>query len=204
MGRGDELAGYAHISDYGGGGFRQFSADGQGSAALFREPCGVTVDAAGNLYVADWMNHTIRKVTATGMVTTLAGSAGEKGGADGPGAGPVNGLSSVALDSKGNVFVADQDNHTLRKVSPAGLVTTVAGSAGQEGSADGPGSAARFAHPSGVAVDRADNVYVAENGSHTIRKVSPEGVVTTLAGARGKTAMPMAPAAPRDLRILTA
>ena len=91
----------------------------------------------------------------------------------------------MAVDSAGNVYVADTDNHTIRKVTPAGVVTTLAGLAGSPGSADGTGSAARFYCPRGVAVDSAGNVYVADTGNHTIRKVTPAGVVTTLAGLAG-------------------
>ena len=88
----------------------------------------------------------------------------------------------MAVDGTGNVYVADSYNRTIRKVTPGGVVTTLAGMAGSWGSADGTGSAARFNYPSGVAVDSAGNVYVADTGNHTIRKVTPAGVVTTLAG----------------------
>ncbi len=157
--------------------------DGTGSATRFDLPQGVAVDSAGNVYVADSGNNTIRKVTPGGVVTTLAGLAGNSGSADGTGgAARFNGPWRVAVDSAGNVYVADSDNNTIRKVTPGGEVTTLAGLAGSYGSADGPGSAARFSQPAGVAVDSADNVYVADTGNSTIRKVTPGGVVTTLAG----------------------
>jgi sugar lactone lactonase YvrE len=167
------------------------SSDGLGSAARFNSPSGVAVDTAGNVYVADQSNNTIRKVTSAGLVTTLAGLAhfdsnGNPvgGSADGTGsAARFNGPNSVAVDNTGTLYVADTGNNTIRKVTPAGVVTTLAGSAGQYGFADGAGSAARFALPYGVAVDTAGNVYVADHD--TIRKVSPAGIVTTLAGLVG-------------------
>jgi hypothetical protein len=162
------------------------SADGTGTAARFDWPYGVAVDGAGNVFVADSGNNTIRKVTPTGVVTTLAGTAGSRGSADGTGAAArFSGPYGVAVDGAGNVFVADSGNNTIRKVTPTGVVTTLAGSAGPRGSADGTGAAARFSGPYGVAVDGAGNVFVADQGNYTIRKVTPAGVVTTLAGSAG-------------------
>ncbi|MCX6996216.1 MAG: hypothetical protein NTV49_03820, partial [Kiritimatiellaeota bacterium] len=113
--------------------------------ARFKYPYHVAVDSAGNVYVADYNNHTIRKVTAAGMVTTLAGSAGNRGSADDTGsAARFDYPIGVAVDGAGNLFVADQYNHKIRKVTAAGVVTTLAGSAGNRGSADHTGSAARF------------------------------------------------------------
>ena len=163
------------------------SADGAGSAARFNLPWGVAADGAGNVYVADARNSTIRKVTPEGVVTTLAGAAGQIGSADGTGgAARFDGAEHVAVDSAGNVYVGEQLNETIRKITPEGVVTTLAGAAGQPGSVDGTGSAARFAGPSGVAVDNAGNVYVADGFNGTIRKVTPAGVVTTLAGTAGQ------------------
>jgi sugar lactone lactonase YvrE len=149
----------------------------------------VAVDSAGNVYVADSSNFTIRKVTPAGVVTTLAGLAGSYGSADGTGsAARFSAASGVAVDSMGNVYVADTGNNTIRKVTPAGVVTTLAGLAGSSGSADGTGSAARFNSPQGVAVDGSGSVYVADHSNNTIRKVTPVGtnwVVRTLAGLAG-------------------
>ena len=160
--------------------------DGAGSAANFNFPSGVAVDSGGNVYVADTFNHTIRKVTPGGVVTTLAGLAGNPGTNDGTGsAARFSNPYGVTVDSAGNVYVADTSYHTIRKVTPAGVVTTIAGLAGSSGINDGTGNNARFNRPWGVAVDSADNVYVAEFWNHTIRQVTPGGVVTTLAGLAG-------------------
>ncbi|GAA3972208.1 hypothetical protein GCM10022407_17520 [Hymenobacter antarcticus] len=163
------------------------SADGLGVAARFYHPVGLALDASGTLFVTDADNHTIRKLTPAGQVTTLAGTAGRKGSADGTGAAAQFNLpQGVAVDTHGTVYVADTENHTVRKITPDGVVTTLAGTARQKGSADGWGAAARFHHPAGVAVDASGNVYVADNGNHTIRKITAAGEVTTLAGrARG-------------------
>ena len=159
------------------------SADGTGSAARFSQPVGVAVDAAGNVYVTDFSNNTIRKITPAGVVSTLAGSASSRGSADGTGsAARFFQPAGVAVDAAGNVYVADTFNHTIRKITPAGVVSTLAGLAGSFGSADGTGSAARFNQPTGVAVDAAGNVYVADRSNHTIRKITSAGVVSTLAG----------------------
>ena len=159
------------------------SADGTGPAALFASPNGVAVDGLGNVFVADDGNHTIRKITPSGAVTTLAGTAGLSGSADGTGAAArFDSLAGVAVDGSGNVFVADDGNHTIRKITPSGAVTTLAGTAGLSGSADGTGAAARFDSPSGVAVDGSGNVFVADTYNNTIRKITPSGVVTTFTG----------------------
>jgi sugar lactone lactonase YvrE len=161
------------------------SADGTGASAQFTGPAGVAVDSSGNVYVADTGNNEIRKVTSTGVVTTLAGAPGEinYGSADGIGASAqFAGPTGVAVDSSGNIYVADTENNEIRKVTSAGVVTTLAVST-NPGSADGTGSAAGFHQPTGVAIDSSGNVYVADWGNNQIRKVTPEGVVTTLAGS---------------------
>jgi sugar lactone lactonase YvrE len=157
-------------------------AEGAGAAAQFRNPHGVAVDAAGNVYVADLDNHRIRKIAAAGGVTTLAGS-GAAGDSEGVGAtAQFNLPAGVAVDAAGNVYVTELGNNRIRKITPAGAVTTLAGS-GSFGSADGVGAAAQFGSPSGVAVDAVGNVYVADTSNHRIRKITPAGAVTTLAGS---------------------
>jgi hypothetical protein len=164
------------------------SADGTGSDARFNSPSGPAVDGAGNVYVADTYNHTIRKITPAGVVTTLAGQALSSGSADGTGGDARFDFPlGLAVDGAGNVYVADTNNNTIRKITPAGVVTTLAGLAGSTGGANGTGSAARFNDPSGVAVDGAGNVYVADTGNNTIRKITAARVVTTLAGLAGST-----------------
>jgi sugar lactone lactonase YvrE len=163
------------------------SNDGTGTEARFRMPSGLAVDEAGYVYVADQGNHTIRRVNQEGVVTTLAGSAPHSGNADGIGsAASFAFLRGVAMDTLGNIYVADSGNQTLRKVTPDGLVSTLAGSPGQSGSRDGIGAAARFASPFGVTVDKAGTVYLADYYNHTIRKVTSDGSVTTLAGSEGQ------------------
>jgi DNA-binding beta-propeller fold protein YncE len=169
------------------------SADGVGSAVEFNQPEGVAVDASGNVYVADAYNETIRKVTAAGVSSTIAGFAGISGTNDGVGSNArFNFPAAVAFDVAGNLYVADYLNETIRKITPVGtnwVVTTIAGMAGSYGSADGTGSDAQFGYPSGIAVDSATNIYVADYGNSTIRELTLVGtnwVVSTIAGSVGQ------------------
>ncbi len=164
------------------------TTDGIGSAARFNVPSGVALDSAGNLYIADSSNHTIRKTSASGTVTTLAGSPDLPGMADGTGAGARFNLpSAVAIDAAGNLYVADFANHTIRKITGAGVVSTLAGTPGTSGASNGAGLAARFSYPSGIAVDASGRIFVADQNNHTIRAVTAAGVVTTVAGGTGIT-----------------
>jgi streptogramin lyase len=144
--------------------------DGTGLAAQFSDPSGMTTDAAGNLYVADYFNDAIRKVTPAGVVTTVVAE---------------NGLSlptDVKLDAAGNLVVANWGNNTIARVTLAGAVSILAGISGATGHADGPGTTASFNDPYGIVLDHSDNVYVADFSNDTIRKVTPAGVVSTFAG----------------------
>jgi streptogramin lyase len=131
-------------------------------------------------------DYIIRKIASDRAVTTLAGSPGIPGTADGPAETARFELPwAVAVDEKRNVYVAD--GQTIRKIDPSGVVTTLAGSAGKEGSTDGTGSAARFVNLHGIAVDSAGNVYVADAGNRNVRKITPAGVVKTLRDPRNRS-----------------
>ncbi len=209
-----DLAGNIYVSDLGGAIFRVElplpgaatrdittlagtlgvvgSADGPGATATFNAPAGIATDAAGNVYVADSGNATIRKVTPAGVVSTLAGTASTIaastiGSLDGTGAAAQFAQpTGVATDSVGNVYVVDRANHNVRKVSPAGVVTTLAGHSLAPGSANGVGAGATFNQPRGIALDGAGNIYIADTGNYTIRAITPGGAVSTIVGTPGR------------------
>jgi len=225
--------GYATFTDPG---------DGKGTLARFLQPLAIVVDSQGTAFVADAMHNTIRKVLGDGTVTTLAGKVGGNGAVDGSGSsaifaalasltidrtgilyatdmgairridpttrsvttlaglpglytqGSTDGtgavarfgyLPAIAADSAGNLYVVDSMYNNVRKITPNGVVTTLAGTAGVTGSADGQGAAASFNRPQGIAVDAAGNVYVADTDNNLIRRITPAGVVTTIAGQAG-------------------
>ena len=159
------------------------AVNGAGTVARFREPKGSVVDATGVTYVCDTQNHAIRRISPDGTVTLLAGN-GTLGTVDGTGTGArFNQPYAIAIDSAGVLFVADTMNNAIRRVAQDGAVTTVAGDVTQPGGfANGLGTAARFNHPTGIAVDGAGNLYVADIDNHVIRKIDPTGQVTTMAG----------------------
>jgi sugar lactone lactonase YvrE len=147
----------------------------------------VAADKEGNLFVADDSNFIVRKFTPAGVETTVAGQSGQIGTADGQGSeARFNALSGIAVDRVGNVYVSDSRNSTIRKITPTGVVSTLAGAPRNEGSADGLGPDARFKRPQGLAADDAGNLYVADTGNHTVRKITPAGVVSTVVGVAGR------------------
>ena len=157
-------------------------AEGAGNLAQFNNVQGVAVNSSGMVYAADSSNQRIRQITSAGVVSTLAGS-GVPGFADGTGAAAqFNNVQGLAVDSSGTIYVSDNTNNRIRKITPAGVVTTLAGS-GAVGSADGTGAAAQFSNPSAIAVDSSGTIYVADSSNNRIRKITPAGVVTTLAGS---------------------
>lgn len=171
------------VSLFAGSATSSGSADGTGTNALFRGPAGLAAASDGSVWISDSQNHTIRRMTSAAVVTTIAGTAQVSGTADGTGAAAgFNNPGGVAVGSDGSIYVADTGNHAIRKMTPAGVVTTLAGTPGVSGFADGTGAAARFTSPVDVAVDAAGNVYVAELGNHLVRRITPAGVVTTVAG----------------------
>ncbi|HKR65875.1 MAG TPA: hypothetical protein VJZ00_19245 [Thermoanaerobaculia bacterium] len=163
-----------------GGGY----VDGFGTIARFAAPRAIASDPAGNLYVADTSNHVIRKVSTAGEVTTLAGVANAEGFSDGTGAAArFRFPSGIAIDPvTGLIYLADKDNHAIRRITPDGVVTTIAGLGGTSGTANGTGTAARFTFPRGLTVDGSGNIYVADASNSVIRKITPGGEVTTFAG----------------------
>jgi len=168
--------------DEGGSGWK----DGSPAVARFGTPGAVALDAAGNIFVADSLNNTIRKITPNGFVSTVAGSIGVSGTNDGVGNDArFKSPSGIAVDASGNLFVADTGNNTIRKITPDGSVTTYAGAPGVSGAANGAASVARFSSPFGVMVDKNNNVYVADTFNNTIRLITPAGAVSTLAGKTG-------------------
>jgi len=168
------------MTTFAGSGVAGF-ADGIGTAASFRDPFQMAIDASGNIYVGDVGNHSIRKITPAGVVTTLAGT-GTAGYVDGPASSAkFFQPDAVAVDEAGNVYVIDNGNNCVRKISPAGTVTTFAGQP-TPGFVDGMGTAARFNGLSGIATDGAGNVYVSEIGNQRLRKITPAGLVSTLTG----------------------
>ena len=183
--------GNVYVTDYGNNAIRKITPDGVVTSFLTRgngHPFGVAVDKSGKIFVTTGCS--IQKMFPKGMITTLAGNAGNPGFSDGPGsAARFNKTMGLAVDGTGNIYVADSGNYTIRKITPGGKVTTLAGSAGNPGTNDGTGSSARFIHPQAVAVDSSGNVYVTDfvskdnPMSHIVRKITPDGTVTPFASS---------------------
>lgn len=174
------------VTTVAGNGESRFSGDGvAATSASLCVPFGVVVDAAGNLFIADTSNHRIRKVDTSGIITTIAGNGVGRFSGDGGNAtrAGLNFPTGVTLDRAGNLFITDQSSHRIRKVNAAGIITTVAGN-GHEGFSGDGGRATRASLnlPTGMAVDSAGNLYIADTSNHRIRKVSAAGISTTVAG----------------------
>ncbi|MGW7553354.1 NHL domain-containing protein, partial [Streptomyces rimosus] len=174
------------IATVAGNGVAGFISDG-GHGALTRVyyPQGVTVDKNGNLFIADRYNHRIRKVTPNGTITTVAGN-GEAGYISDGGPALATRLHyphALTVDRSGNLYIADHNNHRIRKVTPNGIITTVAGN-GEAGyiSDGGPAISTRLYHPMGLVVDAEGSLYIADRYNHRVRKVTPNGLITTVAG----------------------
>jgi sugar lactone lactonase YvrE len=168
------------VTTFAGSGVFGF-ADGQGTAAQFNAPQGLAFDATGTLYVADEANNRIRKITPTGLVTTLAGN-GIAGHVDGTASAEFNLPRGLALDTTGNVYVADSQADCIRKITPLGVVSTIAGQPNVQGFTDGIATAAQFNQPYSLTSDGLGNLYVADTYNHSIRCVASNGQVTTIAG----------------------
>lgn len=157
-------------------------SDGIGTEATFFEPWGICVDHQGTVFVADTRNNKIRKITADGVVTTLAGS-GNYGTSNGTGSSATFGNPvGIETDNQGNIYVADHLTHIIRKIDTLGTVSTLAGKPYQTGSGDGLGNQASFNRPYGLSLDLDGNILVADEWNHKIRSITPDGMVTTLAG----------------------
>jgi sugar lactone lactonase YvrE len=196
-----DAQGVVYVTDAGNGKIRKITTDGMvgtlagsgnqgfkdgtGTAAEFDTPSGIAVDAQGIVYVADSHNHIIRKIKKDGSVSTFAGDVNNAPGyMEGKGtAARFNNPVGIAVDVQYNVYVADRNNHVIRKITPDGVVSTLAGVGTVQGSADGPGISAKFSSPAGVAVDAQGTVYVADLNNNKIRKITSTGEVSTLAGS---------------------
>ena len=156
-------------------------ADGVSNVAMFKRPFDVTIDPIGNLYVTDFFNHKIRKISSTGLVSTFAGNI--EGYLDGIGTSALFNLpNNITIDKQGTLFITDSENRRIRKITSTGVVTTFAGS-GASVAADGQGMAASFSSLRGITVDQTGNLFVVDDNGAKIRKISPTGLVTTIAGS---------------------
>ena len=172
------------VSTLAGNGMPGF-ADGKGTSASFFNPAGVAVDKLGNVYVADTHNSLIRKINSDGLVTTIAGRSPDGIKSNTYPYVKLDNPAGIAVDTIGNIYVADWGNDLIRKISVDGKVTDLAGN-GNPGAIDGVGSSSSFYLPGGIAVDDKGNVYVSDTYNNKIRKISPGGAVTTVAGNKIK------------------
>ena len=140
---------------------------------------GLVVDSSNNIFMTDGESNRIYKILPNGSYSIFAGTGFSAGSADGTGAAArFNGITGITIDSSGNLYASDTGNNTIRKITPAGVVTTIAGTAGLSGSTDGTGLAARFNRPTGLAVDASGIIYVSDTSNHTIRRLAPSSSLT--------------------------
>ncbi|MEK6589698.1 MAG: RHS repeat-associated core domain-containing protein, partial [Nitrospinota bacterium] len=181
------------ITTVGGSGYPGYGGDGvPATNAQLYNPYNIAVDGEENLFIADMTNHRVRKVSADGIITLVAGSGSYgcedcSGGYGGDGGfatdARLNRPSGVTIDGQGNLFIADRDNHRIRKVSPDGIIITVAGNGVRGYSGDGSQATnAKINSPEGIAVDGLGNLFISDTGNHRIRKISPDRIITTVAG----------------------
>ena len=163
------------------------SINGHGTSASFNQPSGIAFDAQGNLFVGDSQGQKVRKIAPDSEVSTFAGS-GAQGTGDGTGGSATFTVpAGIAMDAAGNMFVTDFGSHVVRKITPQGEVTTPFGTRNTSGSVDGKGNAATFSFPVGIAMDSSGSLYVADSTTHVIRRITPDGMVKTLAGSKGRS-----------------
>ena len=180
---------HGNMTRFAGTGESGFSGDdGKATEARLKIPAGLTFDKKGNLYIADRNNHRIRKVDTRGIITTVAGNgtAGFSGDGGKATQAQLNLPSGVAVDDKGNIYISDRSNNRVRVVDNKGTITTFAGNGGDRYSGDsGPATKAQLSKPFGLALDKKGNLYIADRENNRVRKVNPQGIITTVAGDGG-------------------
>lgn len=181
-----KINGAGTISTIVGTGVTGYSGDGgQATAAMITDPRGLALDAAGNLFIADAGNQVIRKVNTSGIISTVAGNNTSGFSGDGSAAttAQLNNPQDVAFDAAGNMYISDNLNHRIRKVTTTGTISTFAGTGSLGFSGDGgAATAARLKYPYGLQIDAYDNMYIADGGNNRIRKIKPSGIISTVAG----------------------
>ena len=178
---------FGNITTVAGSGTPGFSGDGgPATAARLYNPTGIVTDALGNLYIADANNHVVRKVSTAGIITTFAGTGGVAGHAGDGGAATSATMRTpidITFDRYGNMYIAEADNHLIRKIDAAGIISTIAGTGAAGFSGDGgAATAAKFNYPTGVSCDSSGNLYVADQNNNRVRKITTAGIITTVAG----------------------
>ncbi len=175
------------ITTFAGNGFYSFSGNGgQATAAQLLCPDGLALDGTGNVYISDRWNNCIRKISSSGIITTIAGNNAPGYTADGVAAttSRLNFPTGLAVDGGGNIIITDGDNNRVRKVSTAGIITTIAGIGIPSHFGDnGPATSAILNEPSAVAIDVAGNIFIADQNNHVIRKINTSGIISRFAGS---------------------